>query len=178
MITVYRCNSAAKLPTYSTQYAACFDLSACLTSGARIQAIIPEDLPHFGDSSIRQEFSREIVVSDDLLVVIPPGGRALIPTGLKFNIPPKCSLRLHPRSGASFKKGLFLSNCEGVIDEDYVDEVLVSVCNASAVPLVITHLERICQAELVYDTRSQIIETFDEIAKKGNRLGGFGSTGS
>lgn len=175
MVCVYRCSSEATLPKYSTQYASCFDIAACLIPGAKIQARYPVEIPLIGASA---ESSDDIVVTDDLIIQIPPYGRALIPTGLKFSIPPSCSIRLHPRSGASFKKGAMLANCEGVIDEDYVDEVFVPIFNTSTVPLVITHRERICQAELVRDFRSKIVETFEDLKQKGDRMGGFGSTGS
>lgn len=168
---VFKCNSEATTPTYATTYSACFDLSACLVHGATIKAFIPKQ---FGDKKFEEPTALE-VEGDSIMV--PPMARALIPTGLKFRIPINCSLRLHPRSGISIKSGITLVNCEGVIDEDYFDEVFVAIHNISSAPQSITHKMRICQAELVVDSRATILETDLEPTQKTNRVGGFGSTG-
>jgi len=63
-----------------------------------------------------------------------------VPTGLIFDIPLGFSLRIHPRSGLSYRRGISLSNCEGVIDSDYVEQTFVSVINNSDVTFVLEPL--------------------------------------
>ena len=100
----------------------------------------------------------------------------MIPTGLILNIPSGYSVRIHPRSGISFRRGLSLANCEGVIDHDYVEEVFVSIINNSSEPQMVGHNERIAQAELVRNKHYQIKETNNR-PERTTRDGGFGSTG-
>lgn len=165
MLQVYKVFSDAILPKYATKASACFDLHACLVSGQVLKKSGPSNKLH------------ELDIKDDREVAVKPGDRILIPTGLKFHIPANHSVRLHPRSGLAFKNGIALSNCEGVIDEDYVDPVFVCVINNSATTFVIAHGDRICQAELVQDCRCEIVEAQEAPTQKTNREGGFGSTG-
>lgn len=111
------------------------------------------------------------------ILTINPGQRVLVSTGLIFDIPKGFSLRLHPRSGLALKNGLTLLNCEGVIDEDYVDAVGAILLNTSADVFVLNHGDRICQAELVRDIKVDFEEIVTPPLKKTDRSGGFGSTG-
>jgi dUTP pyrophosphatase len=110
-------------------------------------------------------------------IVIQPGDRVMVPTGLIMDIPAGYSVRLHARSGASLKQGLVLANAEGVIDADYVQEVMVLVYNISGNAITITTGDRIAQAELVKDAEYDIVETAIRPMLKTNRTGGMGSTG-
>lgn len=174
MLSVFKCSPDAILPSYSTSASACFDLHACLPKQSVVKCFLPFPCNPFASS----ELSKVFTIDEKGQVELPSGARALIPTGLKFDIPAKHSIRLHPRSGLSFKHGIMLSNCEGVIDEDYVEEVFISIFNSSPTSFVIRHGDRICQAELVLDTRSSIVETHTPPCKKTTRSGGFGSTGT
>lgn len=174
MLKVFKCVPEATVPSYSTKSSACFDLHACIPVGTKLKAKVPTEVSYRGSSS---EDTCELVVNSDCIVSIPPRSRVLIPTGLKFDIPPNSSIRLHPRSGLSFKNGITLCNCEGVIDEDYVDEIFIAVCNISNVHFSIKHGDRICQAELMRDHRYDIMEVSEAPSKKTDRNGGFGSTG-
>jgi dUTP pyrophosphatase len=173
MLSIFRCVPNAIIPSYATASSACFDIHACLVEGVQIKSFVHFPPSPFGSS----EHTRFFAVDSKGEIHLPAGTRALIPTGLKFDIADGHSVRLHPRSGLSFKHGLSLSNCEGVIDADYVDEVFVSVINLSACDITIRHGDRICQGELVKDSRCAILETHTEPAKKTTRNGGFGSTG-
>jgi dUTP pyrophosphatase len=163
---IFMCSDKATMPKYSTEYSSCFDLHACLDR--------PITSIYFSNVELK-EVKTELAVTDE--VVLPANSRSLIPTGLKFSIPINCSVRLHPRSGLSFKNGIMLSNAQGIIDEDYYDEVFVSVFNSSQQVQVIKHGDRICQAELVVDSRCHLVQTYDCPMKKSSRAGGFGSTG-
>ena len=103
--------------------------------------------------------------------------RVLVPTGLILDIPEGYSVRLHSRSGLAYNHGLYLTNCEGIIDWDYVDPIFIIMTNISQSPKTINNGDRICQAELV----EKIYHGFKHIknppAQKTERDGGFGSTG-
>lgn len=165
-LSIYKCHDDAVVPKYATKFSSCFDIHACLIPGWELKGKLED-----GADCV-------ISVTDSRVVGIPPKSRILVPTGLKFNIPPCCSVRLHPRSGMAFKYGLMLVNCEGVIDEDYCEQVFAAVYNCSNNFISIAHSDRICQAEMIKDSRTEILETKIEPLKKSDRLGGFGSTGT
>jgi dUTP pyrophosphatase len=111
-------------------------------------------------------------------VTIDLNERVLIPTGIVFDIPEGHSVRLHPRSGLAFKKGLTLVNAEGIIDSDYVEEVFVALHNISGKEQIVAHGERIAQAEMVRSLVHKIFQTDERPERKTSRIGGFGSTGT
>jgi dUTP pyrophosphatase len=148
----------------ATDQAACWDLSACLISGDRIMIM----------DEYNQNSSR--VVKEESIQLYG-GERMLVPTGLIFDIPPGNSLRIHPRSGLSIKKGISLINCQGVIDSDYYHETFVALINHTQMVFDIQHGDRIAQCELVALSPTTLEETYQEPQAKTNRHGGFGSTG-
>jgi dUTP pyrophosphatase len=110
-------------------------------------------------------------------VTIPPGGRALIPTGLALALPPGHELQIRPRSGLALRHGIVLPNSPGTIDEDYRGELQVIMLNAGDAPFTVERGMRIAQAVLAPVLRAQ----WDEVANldatdRGH--GGFGSTGT
>lgn len=109
-------------------------------------------------------------------VVVPPGGRELIPTGLAVALPPGHELQVRPRSGLALRHGIVLPNSPGTIDEDYRGEVQVIVLNAGDAPFTVERGMRIAQAVLAPVLRAawQEVEALDET---GRGEGGFGSTG-
>ena len=111
-------------------------------------------------------------------VTVDLNERVLIPTGIVFDIPEGHSVRLHPRSGLAFKKGLTLANAEGIIDSDYVEEVFVALHNISGKEQIVAHGERIAQAEMVRSLVHKIFQTDERPERKTSRTGGFGSTGT
>jgi len=163
----YKTTPEAIAPQYGTDQSACFDLCACLVPGNEIT----------GYTRFNEKIWNEREVGKDRTVTIFPRDRMLIPTGLVFSIPEGFSIRIHPRSGLSLKSGIQLSNCEGVIDSDYTLETFISIINGADIPFKISHGDRIAQAELVRDIRSQFTEVFEKPTRDSNRSGGFGSTG-
>ncbi len=109
-------------------------------------------------------------------VVIPPGGRALIPTGLAVALPPGHELQIRPRSGLALKHGITLPNSPGTIDEDYRGELGVIVLNTGSAPFPVERGMRIAQAVLSPVLRAVWQET-GELEATGRAGGGFGSTG-
>lgn len=162
-LKVYRTNPQVKLPKKQTDQSACFDLAFQGYGKATYE----------GYSNSNKNFKRTM----NNQIVIQPGDRVMVPTGLIMDIPAGYSVRLHARSGASLKQGLVLANAEGVIDADYVQEVMVLVYNISGNAITITTGDRIAQAELVKDAEYDIIETAVRPMLKTNRTGGMGSTG-
>jgi dUTP pyrophosphatase len=110
-------------------------------------------------------------------VTIPPGGRALIPTGLSIALPPGHELQVRPRSGLAVRHGIVLPNSPGTIDEDYRGELSVIVLNAGAEPFTVERGMRIAQAVLAPVTRAAWREVA-ALPETSRGTGGFGSTGT
>ena len=118
----------------------------------------------------------DLLAAVDAPVTIPPGGRALIPTGLAVALPPGHELQIRPRSGLALRHGIVLPNSPGTIDEDYRGEIGVIVLNAGAEPFVVERGMRIAQAVLAPVLRAVWQET-NELDATARAAGGFGSTG-
>ena len=110
-------------------------------------------------------------------VVIPPGGRTLIPTGLTIALPAGHELQIRPRSGLALKNGIVLPNSPGTIDEDYRGEVQVIVLNTGDAPFTVERGMRIAQAVLAPVTKATWQEVA-ELPETARAAGGFGSTGT
>jgi dUTP pyrophosphatase len=154
------------IPSFQTGQAACFDL-ALQTNGK---------LTYSGYNQDNKPFTRDVHAGGSIF--LSSGDRIMAPTGLIMDIPEGYSVRLHPRSGNSLKLGIVLANLEGVIDSDYIDEVMVLLWNTSQNSMWINNGNRIAQAELTKLERYAIEETNEKPVKKTDREGGMGSTGS
>ncbi len=108
--------------------------------------------------------------------VIPPGGRALVPTGLRIALPEGYEAQVRPRSGLALKHGVTLLNSPGTIDSDYRGEIGVILINLGQEPFSIQPGDRIAQMVFAPVTRGvwDEVETLDETERG---AGGFGSTG-
>jgi dUTP pyrophosphatase len=167
----FKLNESVELPIFATDHAACFDIHANIIEGEDIQycsAGHSKQLPKRISFDINKRKAYIQLMSSE---------RMLIPTGLIADIPVGFSVRLHPRSGLAFKQGVYLTNCEGVIDSDYVDPIFVMVTSISNVPVRIYSGDRICQGELVRCEKYTLDESDKAPSQKTNRVGGFGSTG-
>jgi dUTP pyrophosphatase len=109
-------------------------------------------------------------------MVVPPGGRAAVPTGLAFELSPGYEIQVRPRSGFAFKKGLTVVNAPGTIDSDFRGEVMVLVVNLGQEPVSIAPGDRIAQLVLQRVERIDWAEV-DALADSARGEGGFGSTG-
>ena len=109
-------------------------------------------------------------------VVLAPGERTLIPTGLAMEIPCGYEGQVRPRSGLALKKGLSLVNSPGTIDADYRGEVGVIVINHGNETVEIQPGDRIAQLIIAPVTRAHLVEVQD-LADSGRSTGGFGHTG-
>ena len=164
-LKIFKTHPDIVLPKYGTAEAACFDL-----------AYQPAGKTTFKGYTMRNSsFEKEI--ETDGLIVVYPGERVLIPTGLIFDIPKGWSVRVHPRSGLALKNGIILSNCEGVIDSDYFHETMVMTWNTSERYFMINPGDRIAQAEVVPVNQVEFVETTVQPTQRTDRVGGHGSTG-
>jgi dUTP pyrophosphatase len=109
-------------------------------------------------------------------IEIPSGGRALIPTGLRFEIPHGFEVQVRPRSGLALKHGITLVNSPGTIDSDYRGLVGVIVLNTGADPFEVTHGMRIAQVVVAPVVQAAFVQS-DTLDDTVRGTGGFGSTG-
>ena len=109
-------------------------------------------------------------------LVIKPGQRVLVPTGLRFEIPSGYEVQVRPRSGLSLKTNLLVVNSPGTIDADYRGEVKVILGNFGKLDEVIEHGDRVAQIVFCPITQADF-EVVDELTDTERGSGGFGSTG-
>jgi len=109
-------------------------------------------------------------------MIIEPGDRAAVPTGLVLEIPQGYEGQVRPRSGLAIKAGLTIVNAPGTIDSDYRGELKVLLVNLGSVAVSIGRGDRIAQLLVAPVTRASFIETTDLTASPRGE-GGFGSTG-
>jgi dUTP pyrophosphatase len=109
-------------------------------------------------------------------LVLAPGARALVPTGLAMAIAPGFEGQVRPRSGLAVKHGISVLNAPGTIDCDYRGEVQVLLINHGEAPFTIARGDRIAQLVIAPVTRATITlaQTLPQTARGS---GGFGSTG-
>ncbi len=110
-------------------------------------------------------------------VVLMPGQRTLVPTGLKVEIPDGYEMQLRPRSGLALRSGITLVNPPGTIDADYRGEIGVILINLSQEPFTINPGERICQAVVAPVVHIQWEEASD-LTESERGAGGFGHSGT
>lgn len=109
-------------------------------------------------------------------ITLQPGERALVPTGLRVEIPDGYEIQVRPRSGLALKHGITLPNAPGTIDSDYRGPLGVIVLNAGQEAFEIGHGDRIAQLVVapVIQARFEMADSLQEL-QRGS--GGFGSTG-
>ena len=140
-------------------------------------------LPHGADlplpsyqSALASGLDLIAAVPADAPLVLAPGARALIPTGIAIALPPGTEAQVRPRSGLAVKHGLTVLNAPGTIDADYRGELQVLLVNLGGEAVTIARGMRIAQLVVATVARAQLREvtTLDETPRGS---GGFGSTG-
>jgi len=109
-------------------------------------------------------------------IIIAPGERKLIGTGLAFEIPIGYEIQIRPRSGLAYKHGITVLNTPGTIDSDYRGEIKVLLINHSNENFEIKIGERIAQA-VIKEVIQATFEEVNELNETARGAGGFGSTG-
>lgn len=139
-------------------------------------------LPHGGDLPLPAYATDESAGMDLLAavaedVVLQPGERRLIPSGIAIALPPGTEAQVRPRSGLALKHGITVLNAPGTIDADYRGEVGVILINLGQEPYTVTRGMRIAQMVIapVGQAAWHPVESLDA---SGRGAGGFGSTGT
>lgn len=112
-------------------------------------------------------------------IIIPPFGRALIPTGIKLSIPEEHEIQIRPKSGLALNQGLTVLNTPGTVDSGYVGEIKVIVFNTTQTSVTVAKGMKIAQAVLcpVVCGKYVSVELMDKVGNKDRMDNGFGSTG-
>ena len=109
-------------------------------------------------------------------LVLSPGQRSLVPTGLTLEIPRGFEGQVRARSGLALKKGLALANGVGTIDSDYRGEVGVLIVNLGSETVALERGDRIAQL-VITPVVQAAFEAGEALAVSIRGAGGFGSTG-
>ncbi|CAM4319782.1 deoxyuridine 5'-triphosphate nucleotidohydrolase [Paenibacillus macerans] len=126
-------------------------------------------------SELASGFDLYAAVTEDL--VLQPGARALVPTGIAIAMPGGLEAQIRPRSGLALKHGITCLNTPGTIDADYRGEIKVLLINLGQEPFAIKRNERI--AQMVFQTVPEVALTeVDELSETERGAGGFGHTGT
>lgn len=142
-----------------------------------VVANTPHALPEYGtpDSA-----GLDLRAKLDVPVVLQPGERALIPTGLHLALPRGYEAQVRPRSGLAYKHGVTVLNSPGTIDADYRGDVGVILINQGQAPFTVEDGERIAQLVLARYERVEwaALETVEQLPESTRGAGGFGHTGT
>ena len=138
-------------------------------------------LPHFEGLPLPQ-YQTEGASGIDLLaacsepVILQPGDRILVPTGIQIALPKQMEAQIRPRSGLAIKHGITLLNTPGTIDSDYRGEIQVILINHAKEAFTVTRGMRIAQMVLSEVVKANL-EVVDNLDGTRRGSGGFGHTG-
>lgn len=129
------------------------------------------DLPAYASGGAA---GMDVLAAEEL--VLQPGARHAVATGLALAIPDRYEIQVRPRSGLALRHGITVPNTPGTIDSDYRGELKIILINHGAEPFAVRRGDRIAQLVLAPVTRAcwEEADTLDETARG---VGGFGSTG-
>ena len=123
-----------------------------------------------------QSSGMDLYADVDGEIVLEPGERKLIPTGIALSIPPGYEGQVRPRSGLALREGVTLVNTPGTIDADYRGEVGVLLINLGQRPFRLRRGDRIAQLVIARVFRADL-EIENELDPTTRSDGGFGHTG-
>ena len=153
-----------------------------LTNSELAVASVPllvKRLPH-GEGLDLPAYATEGAAGMDVLaavdVVLAPGRRHAVATGLSLAIPAGFEVQVRPRSGLALKHGISLPNAPGTIDSDYRGELKIILINHGSDDFAVRRGDRIAQLVLAPVTRASWLEV-DDLDETARGEGGFGSTG-
>ena len=143
------------------------------TIPVRIKSIDPQiPLPYYASEGAS---GMDVHAHLEKTIILNPGERTLISTGLQLELPNGFEAQIRPRSGLALKKGLTVLNSPGTIDSDYRGVIGVILINLGQEPVQIEPLERIAQMVVAPYTRVQW-NMSHEMSETQRGAGGFGST--
>ncbi|QDH14510.1 dUTP diphosphatase [Formicincola oecophyllae] len=121
-------------------------------------------------------FDLQADVAEDEPLVIHPGGRALVPTGLAMAIPAGYELQVRPRSGLALRHGITVLNSPGTVDSDYRGELKILLINLGQEPFSVMRGDRIAQGVISPVVRASFTAA-SALPPTQRGAGGYGSTG-
>ena len=139
-------------------------------------AVINDGKHQLPNYSTPQSAGLDLRASLDQPVVLQPGERSLIPTGIKLALPPGMEAQVRPRSGLAYKHGVTVLNAPGTIDADYRGDIGVILVNHGDVAFTVEDGSRIAQMVLAKYEQVEW-EEVRELTDTDRGDGGFGSTG-
>lgn len=191
-------NSDVKQPFYATQNSACMDFQICLTRPCYLVSKEDSSRSPFVAYSYAGRPLRSFISDEDVKAFEMPGSCAkyyrknlppqwepaaieilpqetlLVSLGVRSQFPEQHMLSIYIRSSWGLK-GLQLANSVGIIDSDYRGELFAAIVNRNALPLVVTHQDRIVQGVVSQCSKVAIESGVVDMTDRG--VGGFGSTG-
>ncbi len=153
-------------------------MSSSATNGVDIAI---QRLPHGADLALPQPATdasagADLVAAVTDPVVLKPGERALIPTGIAIGLPAGFEAQVRPRSGLALRHGVTILNAPGTIDADYRGEIGVILINLGEEAFTVSRGDRIAQLIIAPVSRAEWLEV--DSLNETDRGGGFGSTGT
>lgn len=144
------------------------------TSKVLITVTDPELLPGYAKSG---DAGADLRAAED--VVLWPGNRKLIKTGVSLGLPEGLVALVHPRSGLALKHGITVLNTPGTVDSGYRGEIAVILYNAGNEKFEVKRGDRIAQLVIQEYVRAdfEVVESVEELGESDRGEGGFGSTG-
>jgi dUTP pyrophosphatase len=130
-------------------------------------------LPQFETA---QSAGMDLRANIDAPVVLQPGDRALIPTGIAMALPEGFEAQIRPRSGLAYKHGVTVLNSPGTIDADYRGDVGVLLINHGKEPFIVEDGMRVAQMVIAKYSQFEWNEV-EDLSSTDRGAGGFGSTG-
>lgn len=109
-------------------------------------------------------------------LVLEPGGRTAVPTGLRMELPEGWEAQVRSRSGLALEHGITCLNSPGTVDSDYRGEIRVVLANLGTEPFTVRPGDRIAQLVIAPVARASFSRV-DSLSESGRGGGGFGSTG-
>lgn len=134
------------------------------------------DLPSYATAGSAGMDLRACIEAGEGPLVLNPGQRMAVPTGLAIALPAGTEAQIRPRSGLALKKGVTCLNTPGTIDSDYRGEIKIILANLGNEPFSIQHGDRIAQMVVTSYVRVEL-NLVEELDATERGSGGFGSTG-
>jgi dUTP pyrophosphatase len=150
-----------------------------MSDAIRVQLVVePEgeglELPRY-ETEHAAGMDLRAAIAEEL--VLQPGARALVPTGLRIAVPEGYEAQVRPRSGLAIKHGITVANAPGTIDADYRGPLCVGLLNVSQSPYTIHRGDRIAQLIIAPVSRAEW-DLVEELSDTQRGAGGFGHTGT
>lgn len=148
-----------------------------MTEKIDIPTLVEEgvELPHYASQGAAGADIRAHLKAD---LQIEPGATAIVPTGVRVEIPEGYEIQVRPRSGLAAKHGITVLNTPGTIDSDYRGEICVIMINHSRNTFTVTPGMRIAQLVVAPVVLGSFVRMSGELAATSRGSGGFGHTGT